>query len=371
VVVPRGVAGREGRAGVNQGIAIWRSLLPVGWLLLVAAGGAEAALFESSEPLVIELRGPIRSMSLDRDVEPRYRDAMLGFHGADGAWREVPIQVRPRGKSRRDRTVCTFPPLSIKLPTPELAGTVFENQTRLKLTTHCQPSPRHERYVYKEYLAYRMLNVVSDLSFRVQAVQVTYVDIERKGRREAHPGFFVEDKDLLALRLGLGAQPERVYPDQLDPGHASLMELFELMIGNTDFSFIALPTNKPCCHNSVAYVGPTGAYLPLPYDFDISGFVNPPYAVPDHRLPIDNVRQRLYRGFCREGAAHQQAVARMQEVRPALFELLGRETPLDDRSRKEVIAFVNGFYAILDDPQRLDRMVFRACSKGSARPDST
>ena len=37
----------------------------------------------------------------------------------------------------------------------------------------------------------------------------------------------------------------------LEPAHASLMDLFEFMIGNTDYSFIALPVNKPCCHNAV------------------------------------------------------------------------------------------------------------------------
>jgi hypothetical protein len=334
--------------------------------MAVTAHAADA-LFDSAEPLTLELRGPLKSLSQDRSAEPAYRDATLGFRTGDGAWREVAIELRPRGKSRRDRTVCNFPPLSLKLPTAELAGTVFENQTRLKLTTHCRPSERHESFVHKEYLAYRMLNVVTNVSFRARAVQVTYTDTDRGGRSESHPGFFVEDKDRLAVRLGLGAQPERVHPEQLDPEHASLMELFELMIGNTDFSFIALPANKPCCHNAVVYQGPNGAYLPLPYDFDISGFVNPPYAVPDYRLPIANVRQRLYRGFCRTGDVHQRAVARMQEVRPALFALLADETPLDPRSRRDAMAFVNGFYAILDDPRRLDRQVLGACSKGPAR----
>jgi hypothetical protein len=57
----------------------------------------------------------------------------------------------------------------------------------------------------------------------------------------------------------------------------------------------------------------------------------------------------------------------MQEVRPALFALLADETPLDPRSRRDAMAFVNGFYAILDDPRRLDRQVLGACSKGPAR----
>jgi hypothetical protein len=36
-----------------------------------------------------------------------------------------------------------------------------------------------------------------------------------------------------------------------------------------------------------------GPLLAIPFDFDMSGFVNTPYATPDTGLGIDNVRQRL------------------------------------------------------------------------------
>ena len=45
-----------------------------------------------------------------------------------------------------------------------------------------------------------------------------------------------------------------------------------------------------------------GVLVPIPYDFDATGIVNPPYALPAAGLSIRNVRVRLYRGQCRDAA---------------------------------------------------------------------
>ena len=63
------------------------------------------------------------------------------------------------------------------------------------------------------------------------------------------------------------------------------------MIGNTDWSEVA-------GHN-VEVLGIGGVALPVPYDFDFSGIVEAPYAVPGRSLSIKTVQDRLYRGWCR------------------------------------------------------------------------
>ena len=42
-----------------------------------------------------------------------------------------------------------------------------------------------------------------------------------------------------------------------------------------------------------------GRYIPIPYDFDMAGFVNAPYATFDESLGIRSVHERVYKGFCR------------------------------------------------------------------------
>ena len=86
---------------------------------------------------------------------------------------------------------------------------------------------------------------------------------------------------------------------QYEPEALALLDVFQYLIGNTDWSAFAGPRGEDCCHNVVPYVRADGTFVPVAYDFDASGIVNPPHAAPDQRLPIRNVRQRLYRGRCR------------------------------------------------------------------------
>ena len=323
-------------------------------------------MFQSSDVLNLRLQGPLTSLSRDRAGDPEYREARLTFPGADGSAVTEAVKLRPRGRSRRDRAVCTVPPLRVNLPRKAVRGTVFHGQDKLKLVTHCRRSSRHDRYVYLEYLTYRLLNVVSDAGFRVRPLDVEYVDDDRDGRTDRRFGFFIEDDERLARRLGLAVvkPAATIGPGQLEPWHATLMGLYQFMIGNTDFSFIAPPVDDHCCHNVVLMENGAGQLLPMPYDFDITGFVDPPYAVVDQQLPIRNVRQRLFRGFCRPGDDMDRALAHFRERRAALLTVVDGETPLDAGSRRDARSYVEGFFAILDDPRDLQRMITGACRDG-------
>jgi hypothetical protein len=332
----------------------------------IAVAAAEAdPLFRSNEPLAVRISAPLRDLARDRNTAPEYRPGSLVYADGRGGELELPVRVRPRGKSRRFNSYCQVPPLRLKVAKSDVRGTLFHGQNNLKLVTHCKAAARHDRFIQKEYLVYRMLNQITDASFRVRALDIDYVDTARPGASERRFGFVIEDKGRLAKRLGMTvARVERLVPDQLDGDHASLMDLFAFMVANTDFSFIAPWGDEECCHNTLLLQnGGGGPYAPMPYDFDMTGFVNAPYAVVDGKLPISNVRQRLYRGFCRSGDGVSRAVARLQEARPAIFEVLRTETALDERGRKDAVAFIEAFYAIVDDPKQLQRRVVGACRK--------
>lgn len=343
----------------------------VAWLVLALTGGAAPAtaaavdgvdpLFESLEPLSVRISGPLRSLARDRSEDPKYRPASFTYQDAAGNERVFQIQLRPRGLSRRTDEVCDFPPLRVNFKKKQLDGSVFDGQDKLKLVSYCRRSDRHDRFVFKEYLAYRLLNTLTDASFRVRALDVEYVDEDRRNRVERRFGFFIEDKERLARRLGLTVFEQAIAPGHLEPEHTTLMELYQFMIGNTDFSFIAGAEAGDCCHNTVLMVDADGHYAPMPYDFDISGLVNPPYAVVDFQLPIRTVRQRLFRGFCRDAAVFERAVERFRRVRQDMLHVLATETELDDRSRTTARAYVEQFYAILDDPKARQRYLLDEC----------
>lgn len=329
-----------------------------------AATGNADPLFETNDTLRIRITAPLREMARDRNPTPEYRPATLAYTEADGSAAELDVRLRPRGKSRRTADYCQVPPLRLNLPRQDVEGTRFHGQRNLKLVTHCRASNRHDNFIFKEYLVYRMLNQVTDSSYRVRPLIIEYVDSDRTGSSEERFGFLVEHTRRLARRLGEEeAKVVRLAPAQLEGEHTSLMDLFQFMVGNTDFSFISPWGDEPCCHNTTVFAAPNGQFKPMPYDFDVTGFVNPPYAVVDGQLPISNVRQRLFRGFCRPGNGAVDAVAKFQAARPAIFEVLRTETTMDERNRKNAVSFIEDFYKILDDPRQLQRRVLGACRK--------
>jgi hypothetical protein len=321
-------------------------------------------LFEGLAPLTVEISAPFRTMTRDRSDEPEYSEGVLSLVDADGAASsKFDIKVRPRGGARRDPRVCRFPPLRVNFRKDEVAGTLFAGQDKLKLVTHCRRGERYQQYLIKEYLVYRMLNVLTDVSFRVRPLTVRYLDSERaSSSEEAHFAFFIEDEGRLAHRVGLEvADVVEVPRDRLAPLHTSLMDHFQFMIGNTDYAFIAGPAGENCCHNAILLQDADGRYLPIPYDFDMTGFVDSPHALVDERLPISDVKTRLYRGICRGSAPRDAAVARFREVRQAILDVVRQADGLGDRERREALQYLEGFYEVLDDPPAYEQAVVLRC----------
>ncbi len=318
-------------------------------------------LFASHDPIEVTLSGPFRSIARDKADKQEERPGTLTFSDATGE-HTVPVQLRARGKSRRVREVCTFPPIRLNLAKKDVKGTVFEKQDKLRLVSYCKTSASYEQLVLKEYLAYRILNVLTDTSFRVRLMRVNYVDTDRKDKVTSKPSFVIEHKDRLARRLGV--QPisvAKVNPSAHDPGAAALAELYQYLISNTDFSFAAGPAGDECCHNAVLFSGADGNVLPVPYDFDVSGLVDAPYAIPPDGLGQRNVRDRKYRGFCR-GVDHlDAAVGHMRSSREAIYGLLYEIDGLSDRTRREVTGFIDDFYSTLDDPKSFEKKIAGKC----------
>jgi hypothetical protein len=328
-------------------------------LHLVAPSFASEAvdpLFADDVLLEVTLTAPLRKMSRDKADEPDYSDGTLAYVDADGQERVLDLQVRPRGKSRRDRQVCAFPPLRLNFKKKQLEDTVFVNQNVLKLVTHCKSSPAFQRYVLKEYLAYRIFNLLSDASFKVRLLKVTYIDSERNAKPLERYGFLIEHKKRLAARLGTEtADPVRIDSAELEPVQASIAELYQYLVSNTDYSFIAAPPGDTCCHNAILLKGPDGSYLPVPYDLDRTGLVDPPNALPDENLGQRSVRDRLYRGFCRDPQYLSDAIAKTLEMRPEIEALFADQPDLTPGDRKKAAKYLAAFYRTVEDPESTER----------------
>ena len=146
-------------------------------------------LFENLEPLQIEMTGPLTSLIKKKEKREEW-PFRIRVNGKSQA-----VNIRARGKSRL--RLCKFPPLRLNFKDTDTSGTVFEGEEKLKLVTHCRKGDRFSKNVLKEYVAYRIFNLLSDNSFRVRLVHITYIDSDRnidKNKTDNY-GFLIEPVD--------------------------------------------------------------------------------------------------------------------------------------------------------------------------------
>ena len=320
-------------------------------------------LFASDAPIRIGLKGPISAIVRTPSSLRTARPATLTLIAP--ASETHAILLSPRGLTRRLKITCGFPPLRLEFASKPAAASLFKGQRRLKLTTHCQNASQHQQYVLLEYAAYRLFNIVSPHGLRARIATVDYS--EGDGRPLiSRLGFLVEDSDDAAKRNGYveARMPPHISPSQLDPAHAARAALFEYMIGNLDWSMKAGPQGDTCCHNFRLFGASQAArtsLVPVPYDFDYSGFVNAPYAVPPQGIPVSSVRERRYRGHCIHNAQALRAAAEFRGKRAELMAVLASVPQLNEGRRRSASAYLDGFFRDIATDEDVTRRLLKTC----------
>jgi hypothetical protein len=339
-------------AGVAQ-----RGAAPKPAAAVPATASDPRPLFASDAPLTLTLSADFTSLFKDRDtLKTRRHPATLTYLDDRGAPATLDVQLATRGHFRLKPTTCGFPPLRVVFDRKKAKGTPFAGQHALKLVTHCRSGEHaYEQYVLREYLVYKMLNALTDRSFRDRLARVTYADPANPAKTVTTYGYFVESEEELAERIGGRIVAARNGSfDDFDRAQADLVALFEYLIGNTDWSVAAL-------HN-IRIVGTnTGSFYPVPYDFDWSGLVHAHYAIPDPQLPIKSVRERLYRGPCRSANDLAPTFARFRARRDSIVALYRSLPALDGDYAKEAESYIGDFYDVIGDAKQWKREVERAC----------
>jgi hypothetical protein len=310
-------------------------------------------LFAERSPLELTIVADFHQLRRDRDEDSEERDGTVTVGGSGEA--SVPVKVRTRGRFRLQSRICQFPPLRLNFPKKAVEGTLLEGQDKIKLVTHCRDRDNYEENALEEYLVYRLLNVLTDRSFQVRLARLTYVDATGREDTQQRWGFLLESEDLLAERLGgqLMEDTLQIHLGLLRGRNTGLVSLFQFMVGNTDWSMTQL-------HNFVLVQTPTDV-LPVPYDFDWTGFVNAPYARPDHSLGTRSVRQRVFREWCRPDVDYPALFELFQERRATMeAEILGVPA-LSDKRKQEALDYVAEFFDVVDDPRKAERQITRAC----------
>jgi hypothetical protein len=324
-----------------------------------AEASQKAPLFQSFEPLEITLRTDIQWLLEERNDSVEV-EGTATFVDLDGSETTKPVDVRTRGLFRMDKVNCNFPPLRLDFPRSQMEGTVFEGQNRLKLVTPCNDDEdEHQTYIYKEYLAYRALNVLSPYGHRVRLVEITYEDIEGDYDTRTKIGFVVESDERMAERnRATHMDVAGLMPTMADGPQSVFVAVFNYMIGNLDWSPVYM-------HNVKLIRTEDAKFVTVPYDFDFSGIVNASYATPPPQIAqetgIRRVTQRMYRGFCRAELQHEPIAALFTSKRQQLEQLYTSFPLLEDDDAAEALDYLEDFWEVLEDPGEFEDEIVEAC----------
>jgi AAA family ATP:ADP antiporter len=327
-------------------------------LALPAASKADQdGLFTADEPLRMDFVMDMRALC--RNPERKQCEdvpATLVYWTDTGEERRVEARVRVRGRWRRANGKCSLPALFLYFSATSTAGTVFEGQDMLPLTTHCQNGKRrYDQLVLKEYLAYRLYNLFTDKSLRVRLAHITYRDASGRKKPMERYGFFTEHFDSLAQRQAAEVwKPERFDPLLANPMELATMDLFQYMIGNTDWSALA-------GHNVMHIRDAEGIATAVPFDFDFSGLVDAPYAGPNPKLPLRNVKERLYRGFCNPGTDWAALFTEFQRRQGQISGLIEEVPDLTKREIRVMTRYVERFFEVVASGKQRQRNIVEAC----------
>ena len=323
-------------------------------------------LFRSDELLTMTIEAPLESIFRERGQQSEYHDSKLRFRGTDGAEVVLDVGLKTRGKFRLERSTCGFPPVRLNIRTRQAESTIFTGQDKLKIVTHCQDGrAENEQHVLQEYLVYRIYNLLSDLSFQVRLARITYEDTDGDRDTLTRYAFLIEDEELMAQRNGWEAlEAPLVPPDAYDQQQLNLVEVFQYLIGNTDWdAFRSAPDEETCCHNVKVIGDIAGPVFPIPYDFDFSGIVDARYAKPDPSLNMRSVRQRVYRGICRFREGIDATLRVFQEHKEAIYSLYREQEGLEERTLERSIEYLDEFFEIIEDPGKVRSRIERDCRR--------
>ena len=342
------------------------TLLAIAVLLLISTSFAQQTraldpLFQDTEVLQVRLVAPIKTLLAERPIDEELPGTWHYTNSAGDAV-EFDIQVRARGNFRRDKDICLYPPIRLNFKTSQTKGTLFHKQDKVKLVTHCRSTNTYEQTVYREYIAYRLLNVITEQSFHVRLLNVTYVDSESGKEMIQRPAFIIEHKDRLAKRIDKSVLDlPKIAIQSLDPNYSSIIWMYHYLIGNTDFSALRGTEVKPCCHNHVLFGNDGETTWSMPYDFDQAGIVNAPHAGPAAQFKIRKVTQRLYRGRCIHNVNIGATVALFQAKRDDVMAVISEIDMASKRTKNTIRDYIEQFYKTLDSQSRVESEFIKGC----------
>ena len=311
--------------------------------------------FSAVEPLEITLTSDFKKLRLQKKKDV-YQPAYFTVRLSSNEIVSDSVRIYARGEFRRQH--CQMPSLMISFKGKKNA--VLKGLKKLKMVCGCSSSANDERLVLMEYLAYKIYNLLTDMSFQVRLVQMNYQDVNNKIKPYTQYAFFIEDVDDMAARNNCKEYQKAARALYSNRYQTSMMTMYQYMIGNLDWSipnYHNIKLIQPL-NDSTAY-----PYI-VPYDFDFSGLVNAPYAFPNQEMfAVENVTDRFYRGQPRTPEEIEVLLQIYKSKKEKIIALIQNFETLNENDRKTMVNYIEDFYKTINNPKLVEHHFVKGKSR--------
>ena len=308
-------------------------------------------IFGPETPLEFTVSTDLKALSKNK-YKDEYQPADVIFNLWDTINISREIRIKPRGEFRLKN--CNNPPLRVNVKQTEEVFELLDGISKLKLVVPCKGSNAYQDYIFTEYLAYKLNNIITDNSFQARLIKVDYFDTSEKVKPGEVYTFIIESEKALAKRREcIPIDNKKVSARSLDPETAAVMYIFQYMIGNTDWSIPGLHNMKLLKTMDVTKPNP----IPVTYDFDYTGLVDASYAIPGDHVNVETVTEREYMGYCLPDEYMDKAFNLFLEKESEVLAAVEDFDLLSDNLKKKTSRYLEDFYNTIKDPKRRQRLI--------------
>jgi hypothetical protein len=243
----------------------------------------------------------------------------------------------------------------MKIKKDQYKETIFDGNKTMKLVLPCKIESENNDNIIQEFIAYKIYEQISPYHFKTRRVNIDFT--EPKGKKKVKTfklkGFLIEDDKRVSQRHESRVFERFVHPMAMDHLTSVHNAFFQYLLGNTDFSVAYQHNGK------LMYSEAEKKIIPLPYDFDMTGWVNPSYATVNTTLGINSVQDRKYRGFKREQQYFDQVRKEFLDKKSSLMEMVASfESEFSDpKEYKNMFDFMGDFYETMEDDSKFQKSI--------------
>ena len=305
-------------------------------------------LYKDQTPLSIKLNYSNKEVNAKTDDSAYIKTNMEFLH--EEKWSSIELRIRARGNFRRSE--CYFPPIKMKIKKDQYKETLFDGNKSMKLVLPCKLEPENNDNILQEFIAYKIYEQISPYHFKTRRVDIDFNEIRgKKTKNFKLKGFLIEDDKRVAKRHEGKVFERYIHPMTMQHLTSVQNAFFQYLLGNTDFSVAYQHNGK------LLYVDKK--IIPLPYDFDMTGWVNPSYATVNSTLGISSVQDRVYRGFKRDQEYFDQVREQFIDKKSQLMQIVSSfENEFSNPKEYEnMFDFMEDFFEVLESDSNFEKAI--------------